>query len=119
MLGETIAIETFDASGGQLHPNSPLSHLTALDFDRINPVTRPVYVEGAKPRDAVEVTFRAFHPMGWGRTANISGFGLLAEAFPGSALHIWDYYANLCKPAAFAPMGQAVLQPFVGTLAWH
>lgn len=74
--GETIAIETIDASGGQLHPKAQLNDLTALDFDRVNPVTGPVYVEGAEPGDAVAVTFCAFHPLGWGWTANIPGFGL-------------------------------------------
>ena len=53
--GETIAIETIDASGGQLHPKAQLNDLTALDFDRVNPVTGPVYVEGAEPGDAVAV----------------------------------------------------------------
>ena len=55
--GETIEIQTIDASGGQLHPKAQLNDLTALDFDRVNPVTGPVYVEGAEPGDAVAVTF--------------------------------------------------------------
>ena len=114
--GETIAIETIDASGGQLHPKAKVTDLTALDFDRVNPVTGPVYIEGAEPGDAVAVTFRAFHPLGWGWTANIPGFGLLAEDFPDPALHIWDYDISLCKPAAYAPMGQVALKPFVGTI---
>ena len=114
--GETIAIETIDASGGQLHPKAKVTDLTALDFDRVNPVTGPVYIEGAEPGDAVAVTFRAFHPLGWGWTANIPGFGLLAEDFPDPALHIWDYDISLCKPAAYASMGQVALKPFVGTI---
>ena len=71
-------------------------------------------MEGAAPSDAVAVTFCAFHPLGW--TANIPGFGLLAEDFPDPALHIWDYEASLSKPAAFAPMGQVALKPFVGKI---
>ena len=114
--GETIAIETIDASGGQLHPKAKVTDLTALDFDRVNPVTGPVYIEGAEPGDAVAVTFRAFHPLGWGWTANIPGFGHLAEDFPDPALHIWDYDISLCKPAAYASMGQVALKPFVGTI---
>ena len=114
--GETIAVETIDASGGQLHPKAQVSDLAALDFDCVNPVTGPVYVDGAEPGDAVAITFRAFHPLGWGWTANIPGFGLVADDFPNPALHIWDYDASLSKPAAFAPMGQVALKPFVGTI---
>ena len=40
----------------------------------------------------------------------------MAEDFPDPALHIWDYDTSLCKPAAYAPMGQVALKPFVGTI---
>ncbi len=114
--GETIAVETIDASGGGLSATSGLEDLKALDFDKVNPVTGPIYVEGAAPGDAVAITFEAFHPSGWGWTANIPGFGLLADDFPDAALHIWRYDTDLTTPAGFAPMGQVPLRPFVGTI---
>ncbi len=114
--GETIAIETIDASGGQIHAGSDLNDLIALDFDKVNPVTGPIHIDGAQPGDAVAVTFLDFHPSGWGWTANIPGFGLLAEDFPEAALHVWNYAPDLTKPAAYAPMGQVPLKPFVGTI---
>ena len=40
--GETIAVETIDASGGQLHAGATLDDLKALDFGKVNPVTGPV-----------------------------------------------------------------------------
>ena len=64
--GQTIAVETVDASGGQLDAQSTLDDLKALDFDNVNPVTGPIYVEGAEPGDAVAITFNAFHASGWG-----------------------------------------------------
>ena len=114
--GETIAVETVDASGGQLGPKSGLSDLEALDFGKVNPVTGPILVEGAEPGDAVAITFNAFHPSGWGWTANIPGFGLLAEDFPDPALHIWSYDTGLATPSAFGPGGRVPLKPFVGTI---
>lgn len=114
--GQTIAVETIDASGGQLHAKATLADLKVLDFDKVNPVTGPIYVEGAEPGDTVAVTFQAFHASGWGWTANIPGFGLLADDFADAALHVWTYDTGLAKPAVFAPFGQVPLKPFVGTI---
>ncbi|MGC1430394.1 MAG: acetamidase/formamidase family protein [Albidovulum sp.] len=114
--GQTIAIETIDASGGQLNAKSKLDDLKALDFENVNPVTGPIHVDGAEPGDAVAITFLDFHASGWGWTANIPGFGLLADEFTDPALHIWNYDTGLKRPAVFAPFGQVALKPFVGTI---
>ena len=114
--GETIAVETIDASGGQLHAAASLDDLKALDFEKVNPVTGPVYVEGAEPGDAVAITFLDFHSSGWGWTANIPGFGLLADDFADPALHIWKYDTGLQTPAAFGGFARVPLKPFVGTI---
>ena len=47
--GDTIAVSTIDASGGQLNAHSTLDDLKALDFEKVNPVTGPIYIEGAEP----------------------------------------------------------------------
>ena len=114
--GETIEVETIDASGGQLGPASTLDDLTNLSFDHVNPVTGPIFVEGAEPGDAVAITFLDFKPTGWGWTANIPGFGLLADQFPDPALHIWKYDPVAMNPALYGPGGQVPLKPFVGTI---
>ena len=79
--GETIHFETVDASGGQLGPDSTVADVATLDFDRVNPVTGPVRIDGAEPGDALRVAIESFAPSGWGWTANIPGFGLLADQF--------------------------------------
>ncbi len=114
--GETIEIETIDSSGGQLAADSTLDDLAKVSLEGINPVTGPIYVEGAEPGDAIAVTFRDFQPSGWGWTANIPGFGLLADQFPDPRLHIWKYDANTLKPALFGPGGAVPLKPFCGTV---
>ena len=88
--GETVEISTVDSSGGQLTPNSTVDDLATLSFDKVNPVTGPIFIEGAAPGDAVALTFLDLKPSGWGWTANIPGFGLLAEQFPDTALHVWS-----------------------------
>ena len=42
----------------------------------------PVYIDGAKPGDALKVTVLSLRPSGWGWTGNIPGFGLLTDQFP-------------------------------------
>ena len=114
--GQSVEIETIDSSGGQLNARSTLNDLSSLSFDKVNPVTGPIYIEGAKPGDAVAVTFLDFQPSGWGWTANIPGFGLLADQFTVPALHIWKYDSFSMKPALHGPGGKVPLKPFVGTI---
>jgi acetamidase/formamidase len=114
--GETIHFECLDSSGGQLGRDSKVEALNTLDFGKINPVSGPVYVEGAKPGDALKVTLRKFIPSGVGWTANIPGFGLLADQFKEPALHIWTYDTNSLAPALYGPGGKVPLKPFAGTI---
>jgi acetamidase/formamidase len=114
--GETVAFETVEASGGQLSPRSTVADVAALDFGKVNPVTGPVYVEGAAPGDALQVTVEGFAPSGWGWTANIPGFGLLADQFPEPALHLWKYHPGTLAPALYGPGGRVPLKPFAGTI---
>jgi acetamidase/formamidase len=84
--GDTLVVELENASGGQLHADSDASALATLDFARINPVTGPIFVEGARPGDALVVEILELDVEGWGWTANIPGFGLLADRFSEPAL---------------------------------
>jgi len=84
--GDTLVVELENASGGQLHADSDASALATLDFARINPVTGPIFVEGARPGDALVVEILELDVQEWGWTANIPGFGLLADRFAEPAL---------------------------------
>jgi len=114
--GETIHFECLDSSGGQLGEAATLETLAGLDFGKINPVSGPVYVEGAAPGDALKVTLRKFVPSGLGWTANIPGFGLLADQFKEPALHVWTYDAASLAPALYGRGGKVPLKPFAGTI---
>ena len=89
--GTTLEFECIDASGGQLTASSTLADVATLDFGKVNPVTGPIFVDGAKPGDALKVTIDEFAPSGFGWTANIPGFGLLADQFSEPALKLWSY----------------------------
>jgi acetamidase/formamidase len=113
--GEVVHFETVDASSGQLNRGSTAADLVKLDLARVNPVTGPVFVDGAMPGDALKVTVLTFKPSGWGWTGNIPGFGLLADQFPNAHLHHWNYDPGL-KPAMYGPGGRVPLKPMCGTI---
>ncbi len=113
--GESVHFETLDASSGQLSRTSTAVDLAKLDLARVNPVTGPVFIDGAKPGDALKVTVLSFRPSGWGWTGNIPGFGLLTDQFPDAKLHHWLYDASLA-PAMYGPGGRVPLKPMCGTI---
>ena len=113
--GETVNFEIVDASSGQLNRNSTQADLEKLDLARVNPVTGPVYIDGAKPGDALKVTVLSFRPSGWGWTGNIPGFGLLTDQFPQAKLHHWNYEPGHGS-AMYGPGGRVPLKPMCGTI---
>jgi acetamidase/formamidase len=114
--GASIEFDVIDAAGGQLSGASSAADIGRLDFTRINPITGPVHVDGAEPGDVLKVTVLSFAPSGWGWTANIPGFGLLAEEFKQPALHLWRYDPTTLAPALFGQCGKVPLKPFAGTI---
>ncbi|MER9367123.1 acetamidase/formamidase family protein [Mesorhizobium sp. M0518] len=114
--GSTIEFQCLDSSGGQLQADSTVADVAKLDFATVNPVTGPIFVEGAEPGDALKVTIEMFKPSGFGWTANIPGFGLLADDFKEPALNIWKYDAASLEPALFGKNARVPLKPFAGTI---
>ncbi|MGO4343396.1 acetamidase/formamidase family protein [Pedococcus sp. 2YAF34] len=72
--GDRISFETDDAAYAQMEELRDLSKITAP----LNPVTGPVFVEGAEPGDALAVTIHdiTFGDVGW--SVYIPGAGALA-----------------------------------------
>jgi acetamidase/formamidase len=114
--GESIEFDVYEASSGQISAASTAVDIARLDFGKINPVAGPIFVEGAEPGDVLKATLLSFTPSGWGWTANIPGFGLLAEEFRDPALHIWKYDAATLAPALFGRWAKVPLKPFTGTI---
>ncbi len=119
--GSTILFHCHDSSAGQLGPSSTVEDVRTLDFGKINPVSGPIFVEGAQPGDALKVTIEGFAPRvlggaGFGWTANIPGFGLLADQFTEAALKVWTYDPGQMGPALWSKDGRVPLKPFAGTI---
>ena len=114
--GESVLIETIDSSGEQLNKNSTLTDVKNLDFSKVNPVTGPIFIENAEEGDVIEVEFLEYITSGWGWTAIIPGFGLLADEFNDPDIYIWKYDSNNPNQSLFSSFGKIPLKPFVGTI---
>ncbi len=114
--GETIRFECLDAAGGFYDANSTAADIARMDSDKVNPVTGPIFVDGSEPGDCLKVTIGDFEPSGFGWSAIIPGFGLLADQFTEPRLHLWNYDRAVSAPAAFGDHARVPLKPFAGTM---
>jgi acetamidase/formamidase len=111
--GEAVLLHVRDASDEQIGANSTADDVAVLDFERVNPVSGPVYVKGAQPGDTLAVELLEFEPPSWGWTAIISGFGLLTEEFPDPWLRISQVGDGTVR---FSDRVALPFRPFPGTL---
>ena len=114
--GTTLTFECKDSGSGHFTRDSTVEAVAALDFSKVNPVTGPVFVDGAERGDILKVTIEEFSPCGFGWTAIIPGFGLLADDFKEPGLTIWNYDKTSMAPAAFSSHGKVPLKAFPGTI---
>ena len=114
--GDVFILQCKDAGDGQLTPASTEADIATMAPERVNPVTGPVFIEGAEPGDMLSITFHEFMPSGFGWTAIIPGFGLLAEDFTEPHLQLWNYDRSGREPAMFGSLAQIPLRPFAGTV---
>ena len=114
--GDTVEIDTIDSSGSQINENSNINDLKNLNFEKVNPVTGPIFIEGSTFGDSIEIEVMGFDSSGWGWTAIIPGFGLLNDQFKNPVLNLWKY--NKINPvnSLFSNFAKVPLKPFIGTI---
>lgn len=111
--GDEVTIEVANASGGQLDQTSTVTDVTALDFSRVNPVTGPIAITGCAPGDAVVISILDIEVDDWGWTANIPGFGLLADQFPQAHLRLSTIRGGRVE---ILPGIELPVSPMIGTI---
>jgi len=82
----TLDIETLDCFSNQLR--NPEDTIEQLDWDRINPATGPVYIEGAEPGDALKVTVNRIDLNEKGTVCCLENEGVLGHLFKGSHIRV-------------------------------
>ena len=109
--GERLELITSDCFAGQVVAAGDTSE--GVDWDRINPATGPVFVEGAGPGDVLAVTIERLDVRGPGVMAVSDGFGVLRERFGGTSFRI----VPIEDGRAVLPGGARVpLRPMIGVI---
>jgi len=76
--GETVEVETWDAYGGVVSPRRTFQQAVEMGaVGALNPVTGPIYVEGAEPGGTLVVEILDIELPMWGGSSIIPGFGAL------------------------------------------
>ena len=88
--GEDVLLETRDASDEQIKPHMTVNDLDGLDAKVAHPLTGPVYINGAKPGDLLEIEYVDIIPQPRGWTRNRPGAGFLRDIFTGPYLAHWE-----------------------------
>jgi acetamidase/formamidase len=88
--GDTVVVQTRDVSDNQITPASTAEALPGMNWERVYPLAGPIAVNGAQPGDTVGVEILDIRTQGWGWTAILPGFGLLADDFRHPYLRIFD-----------------------------
>ncbi len=111
--GAEVVVEIQDASAGQIGRDSDAGTVGDLDFGLVNPVAGPILVEGAEAGDVLQVDILDVVPGDFGWTANIPGFGLLADDFPEPWLHVWQLEGGVGR---YRHGIRVPLEPFCGVI---
>ncbi|MEE8586079.1 MAG: acetamidase/formamidase family protein, partial [Acidobacteriota bacterium] len=67
--GQTVTVETRDASDGHFSPDSTTADVATRDRDRIHPHTGPILVDGADRGDFMKIDILCFELPAWCCTA--------------------------------------------------
>ena len=111
--GDTVRFEINDVGTWQITEDTKAETLSHLDNSKFYPLAGPVYVEGARPGDALVVETLDVKIADFGWSAIIPGLGVLEE-FKTPYLHKWDLGNK--KHAVFKRGIKIPLRPFCGVL---
>ena len=114
--GDVVHFDLPMTGDGQVTESSTAGEVT-WDFDTIYNLGGPVFVQGAKPGDTLEVEILALEPGPWGWTTIIPELGLLPEDCPSPYLKIFDLRNR--ATATVAPGVEVPIDPFLGTMGAH
>ncbi|KZL89022.1 acetamidase/formamidase family protein [Clostridium magnum] len=84
--GDEVEFETLDCFAGQIKEDN--YEIEGLDWDRINPATGPVYVNGAEKGDALKVTIIKIEVKGTAVIATGKDMGVLQSEFGKSYVKV-------------------------------
>ena len=109
--GSTVTLETLDCFSNQLQ--TPEDKIAELDWNKTNPATGPVYVEGAEPGDTLKVTIEKIDLAQKGVAVCGEGMGTLGHILTGSHTRIIEVSNGT---ANFSPELKIPVSPMIGVI---
>lgn len=113
--GETVEMETRDASDGQIRPGMSVTEILGMDVGRPHPLTGPLYIEGAEPGDLLAVHIESIVASDHAFTVTLPRRGLMPDLFPGPLLAHWEI-ENGWATSPQLPGVRIPGAPFMGTI---
>ncbi len=111
--GDTITLESNEVTSGQITRNSNSQTIMTCDRSKEYPLTGPIYVQGAKPGDALSVHIVNLKVDDWGWTSIDPTWGVPLEEFTEHYLWIWKLRKR------YAPFKNGIkipIRPFCGVM---
>jgi acetamidase/formamidase len=115
--GDSVRYDLAMAGRGQVELGTRFED-TAFDWDTLYNLLGPVWIEGAKPGDSLEIEIVSLEPGEWGWTAILPGLGLLPDEFPDPYLRTFDL-RDRSRVIEVAPGIGIPFAPFLGTMGTH
>jgi amidase len=109
--GAAVVFETCDCFENQI--TSPDTPYNALDWDRINPATGPVFVEGAEPGDILEVKIEKIRLADHGVMVTGPGLGVIGEELSENVIQMVPIREG---KAVFLEKIELPLNPMIGVI---
>ncbi len=109
--GATVEVETQDCFANQLR--TPEDVLETLDWERINPATGPILVQGAEPGDALKVSIEKIAIGSQGVMASGKDMGVLGDLLEGLHSRLIPIQNNM---AVFDPELKLPIKPMIGVI---
>ena len=93
--GTKIEFETWDALEGQIKTQD--GAFEGLDWNRVNPATGPVYINGAEPGDVLSVKIESITVASSGVVLAGSGMGVMGQKLESSIVRIMPIEGNTAR----------------------
>lgn len=90
--GSTLTMETYDCFTNQIQTENAV--MNEVDWDKVNPATGPVFVEGAEPGDILQVKIGKIELDDQGTMVVVPGLGLMGDVLEKSEANIMKVKDN-------------------------
>ncbi len=109
--GEEFVLETHDCFSGQLKSEADL--LDVLDWERINPATGPVYIEGVQPGDVLRVDLLQVKVVGQATMVTVPNEGVVGDRISQMETAVLQYRGD---KVVFRNKVEIPMSPMVGVI---